>query len=70
VAYTVKRLEGDVFGIWRDGEDAGTFELWTNEEDELEATYAGQVSVEVRAVVSEFMESYRQPFEGAAKRDA
>jgi hypothetical protein len=68
-AYTVKRIGGDVFGIWRDVEELGTFELRRSPANELRASYAGDLSLEARAVVDEFMQAYSEPFEGAARRD-
>ena len=66
--YTIKRIGGTAFGIWREAEEIGTFELH-REANELRATYAGGLTLEARAVVDEFIDSYSQPFEGAAKRD-
>lgn len=68
-AYTVKRVGADVFGIWRDVEELGAFELRRNAANELRASYPSELSLEARAVVDEFMQAYSKPFEGAARRD-
>jgi hypothetical protein len=69
-AYTVKRIGGAAFGIWRDVESLGTFELRGSGPSELRAVYAGDLSLEARAVVDEFIATYSEPFEGAARRDS
>jgi hypothetical protein len=68
-AYTVKRIGGDAFEIWREGEELGTFELRRAGAGELHAAHANDLSLEARTVVDEFLNTYSQPFEGAAKRD-
>jgi hypothetical protein len=68
-AYTVKPLGGDVFGIWRDVEELGTFELRRGAAHDLRPSYADDLSLEARAVVDEFVQACREPFEGAARRD-
>lgn len=69
-AYTVKRIGGAAFGIWRDVEKLGSFELRGSAPSELRAVYADDLSLEARAVVDEFIATYGEPFEGAAKRDS
>jgi hypothetical protein len=68
-AYTVKRIDGDLFGIWRDVEELGTFELYGSSADELRVEHADQLSLEARTVLREFLATYREAPEGAAKRD-
>lgn len=67
--YTVKRINEDEFGIWREVEELGTFRLQMGEADELRASYADDLSLEARAVVTEFIETSRASPEGPAKRD-
>ena len=67
--YTIKRVQGDSFGIWRDVEELGTFELHHGGHDELRASVE-HLSLEARAVVDEFIATYQEPFEGAARREA
>jgi hypothetical protein len=68
-AYTVKRIADDVFGIWRETEELGTFALRRDSSDELQPVYGADLSLEARTVVPEFLASYIEPFEGAARRD-
>lgn len=66
--YTVKRLGAAVFGIWREAEQLGTFEL-RGEGEALRAAYSTDLSLEARGVVDQFIATYSKPFEGAARRD-
>jgi hypothetical protein len=67
-AYTIKRIDGDVFGIWRDGvEELGTFQLQLGAGRELRATFAGDLSLEARGAVHEFIQTYESVPEGAAR---
>lgn len=66
--YTVKRIDDVVFGIWRETEELGSFQLHHVGQNELRAEYGDDLSLEARAVVSEFIEKSREDPEGAAKR--
>jgi hypothetical protein len=67
--YTIKRIDGDGFGIWRETEELGTFELHSGPGDELRASYPDDLSLEARAAVKEFIETYKRAPEGPATRD-
>ena len=67
--YTVKPVGGDVFGIWRDVEELGTFALHRGAAGELRAGYAEDLSLEARSVVHEFIQSCSEPSKGPANRD-
>lgn len=68
-AYTVKRIGDDRFGIWRDVEELGTFELYSDPSEALRPGYADDLSLEARAVVREFVSDYRDGApEGPARR--
>jgi hypothetical protein len=67
--YTVKRINDDELGIWREAEELGTFRLQAGGADELRASYADDLSLEARAVVNEFIETSRSAPEGPAKRE-
>ena len=68
-AYTIKRIQGDTFGIWRDVEALGTFEVCGGVGDELRASGVETLSIEARAVVDEFVATYFDDLEGPAKRE-
>jgi hypothetical protein len=68
-AYTIKQIENDTFGIWRDVEELGTFELRREGPDQLRATYVEKLSLEARSVVDELVDTYFEDREGPAKRD-
>jgi hypothetical protein len=68
--YTVKRINDDELGIWRETEELGTFRLQVGQADELQVSYADDLSLEARAVVAEFIETSRTAPEGPAKRDS
>jgi hypothetical protein len=68
--YTVKRVNGDEFGIWRETEKLGTFQLQVGADDEVRASHTDDLSLEARAVVTEFIQTSRTAPEGPAKRDS
>jgi hypothetical protein len=68
--YTVKRISGDLFGIWREAEELGTFQLEIGRDSDLRISYPDDLSLEARGVVNEFIVTSRSAPEGPAKRDA
>ena len=67
--YTVKRINDAEFGIWRETEELGTFQLQGEDPDEVRAAHTDDLSLEARAVVTEFIKTSRTSPEGPAKRD-
>ncbi len=67
-AYTIKRVGGDTFGIWREGDGLGTFELRSGPGEEPRVVDERHLSLEARAVVTEFLATYFEDIEGPAKR--
>lgn len=67
-AYTIKRIEGNSYGIWRAAEELGTFEL-EGGENGLRVSHAPDLVLEARGVIAEFLATLDER-EGAATREA
>jgi hypothetical protein len=67
-AYTVKRIQPDLFGIWRDVEELGIFQLDPDTPDGFHSANPTDLTLEARAVVKEFIETSRNHPDGQATR--
>jgi hypothetical protein len=67
-AYTIEPIDDDVFGIWRDVEELGSFRLDPSAPGGVHSAAARELSLEAQAAVAAFIETSREFPEGAATR--
>jgi hypothetical protein len=67
-AYTVKRIQPDLFRIWRDAEELGIFQLDPDTPDGFHSANPTDLTLEARVAVKEFIETSRNLPHGQATR--